>query len=61
MSISYQNGDPTLEVHEYISYGQIIEVWNQIKKGQREYDPFAIFSEDMKHYYIEKYLKDSND
>ncbi len=48
ISISYQNGDPTMEVHEYISYGQILEVYRQVKAGAREYDPYAIFPESMR-------------
>jgi hypothetical protein len=49
-----QQGETDLAVHELLSIGQILEVYKQVKNKTREYDPYAIFSESMKKYALEK-------
>ncbi len=49
-----QFGPSPLETHELLSIGEIKQVYKQIKAGTREYDPYAIFSAEMKKYALEK-------
>lgn len=49
-----QFGPSPLKTHELISIGEIKEVYRQVKNGTREYDSYAIFSEEMKKYALEK-------
>lgn len=48
ISIMYQNGESPLEVHEIVSYGEIVQFHRHFKKGLVEYDPYAIFPESMR-------------
>lgn len=43
-----QIGKSSLEDHELISIGQIIEIHKQVKADIREYDPYVIYPESMR-------------
>lgn len=52
VNLMSQGGTTDLTHMEFMQLGRLLEIHKQVKAGQREYDPYALWSADDKKCYL---------